>query len=211
VNGVSPAAPAARTGVGAPRPGGLSGPRPGGFGPRPDRRGPPPRQTDSRRINHQIRIRQVRVVDEEGKQLGVLETADALALAMHKGLDLVEIAPDQRPPVCRIMDFGKFKYEEKKKAQASKRKQHQVVIKEVRLRPAIAEHDVQVKVKQARQFLADGDKVVLCCLFRGRQMAHREVGEQVIRHVFDLLKDIAKIEVGVRQEGKRMTMMLSKK
>jgi translation initiation factor IF-3 len=202
-------------GSGASRPpGGGFGPRPGGFqGPRPggDRRGPPQRPGDSRRINHQIRIRQIRVIDDEGKMLGILETADALALALHKGLDLVEIAPDQRPPVCRIMDYGKFKYEEKKKQQESKRKQHQVQIKEVRLRPSIAEHDIGVKVRQAREFLADGDKVVLCCLFRGRQMAHKEVGHQVINHVFDLLKDIAKIEVGTRMEGKRMTMMLAKK
>jgi translation initiation factor IF-3 len=163
------------------------------------------------RINHQIRIRQVRVIDEENKQLGIMETADALALALHKQLDLVEIAPNQRPPVCRIMDFGKYKYEEKKKEQASRRKQHQVQVKELRVRPATGDHDLQVKVKQARQFLADGDKVLVCCLFRGRQMAHKEVGEQMINEVVKLLSDVAKVESGIRMEGRRMVLLLSKR
>ena len=175
---------------------------------RPDSRRPVDRGP---RINHQIRIRQVRVIDEENKQLGIMETADALALALHKQLDLVEIAPNQRPPVCRIMDFGKYKYEEKKKEQASRRKQHQVQIKELRVRPATGEHDLQVKMKQARQFLADGDKVLVCCLFRGRQMAHKEVGEQVVNEVVKLLADVAKVESGLRMEGRRMVLLLSKK
>ena len=177
---------------------------------RPDSRRPVT-QDRGPRINHQIRIRQIRVIDDEGKQLGVLETADALALAAHKGLDLVEIAPNQRPPVCRIMDYGKFKYEQKKKDQASKRKQHQVHVKEVRLRPAIAEHDLQVRVRQAREFLTEGDKVLLVCLFRGRQMAHKEVGEQVIQQVLKLLEDIARVEAPIRMEGKRMVMLLTRK
>jgi len=177
---------------------------------RPDSRRPPS-QDRGPRINHQIRIREVRVIDEENKQLGIMVTADALALALHKQLDLVEIAPNQRPPVCRIMDFGKFKYEEKKKEQASRRKQHQVQIKELRVRPATGEHDLQVKMKQARQFLADGDKVLVCCLFRGRQMAHKEVGEQVVQEVVKLLSDVAKIESGLRMEGRRMVLLLSKK
>ena len=176
---------------------------------------PDPRRPGSHdrgpRINHQIRIRQVRVIDEENKQLGIMETADALALALHKQLDLVEIAPNQRPPVCRIMDFGKYKYEEKKKEQASRRKQHQVQVKELRVRPATGDHDLQVKIKQARQFLADGDKVLVCCLFRGRQMAHKEVGEQVVNEVVKLLADVAKVESGIRMEGRRMVLLLTKK
>jgi translation initiation factor IF-3 len=174
------------------------------------RRGPPP-QFHGPRVNHQIRIRQIRVIDDEGKQLGVLETADALALAIRKGLDLVEIAPTQRPPVCRIMDFGKYKYELKKKEQASKRKQHQVQVKEVRVRPKIAEHDVQVKVRQARDFLDAGDKVMVNCLFRGREMAHRDVGEKVLQKVYELLQDIAKIEREPQMEGRRMVMLLTKR
>jgi translation initiation factor IF-3 len=176
---------------------------------------PDPRRPGSHdrgpRINHQIRIREVRVIDEENKQLGILATADALALALHKQLDLVEIAPNQRPPVCRIMDFGKYKYEEKKKEQASRRKQHQVQVKELRVRPATGDHDLQVKIKQARQFLADGDKVLVCCLFRGRQMAHKEVGEQVVQEVVKLLADVAKVESGIRMEGRRMVLLLTKK
>ncbi|MFN6147222.1 MAG: translation initiation factor IF-3 [Planctomycetota bacterium] len=163
------------------------------------------------RINHQIRIREVRVIDEDNKQLGILQTADALALAIQKQLDLVEIAPNQRPPVCRIMDFGKYKYEEKKKEQASRRKQHQVQIKELRVRPVTGEHDLQVKIKQARQFFADGDKVLVCCVFKGRQITHKEVGEQVINEVVKELSDIAKIEAGIRVEGKRMVLLLTKK
>lgn len=163
------------------------------------------------RINHLIRIREVRVIDEDNKQLGILLTADALALAIQKQLDLVEIAPNQRPPVCRIMDFGKYKYEEKKKEQASRRKQHQVQIKELRVRPVTGEHDLQVKIKQARQFFADGDKVLVCCVFKGRQITHKEVGEQVINEVVKELSDIAKIEAGIRVEGKRMVLLLTKK
>ena len=177
---------------------------------RPDSRRPIS-QDRGPRINHQIRIRQVRVIDEENKQLGIMETADALALALHKTLDLVEIAPNQRPPVCRIMDFGKYKYEEKKKEQASRRKQHQVQVKELRVRPATGDHDLQVKIKQARQFFADGDKVLVCCLFRGRQMAHKEVGEQVVNEVVKLLADVAKVESGIRMEGRRMVLLLAKK
>ncbi|MGK0205088.1 MAG: translation initiation factor IF-3, partial [Planctomycetota bacterium] len=118
---------------------------------------------------------------------------------------------NQRPPVCRIMDFGKFKYEEKKKEQASRRKQHQVQVKELRVRPGTGEHDLQTKVKHAREFLEGGDKVLICCLFRGRQMAHRDVGEKIIREVVKHLADIAKVESGVRQEGRRMVLLLSKK
>jgi translation initiation factor IF-3 len=163
------------------------------------------------RVNGMIRVRQVRCIDENGDQLGILETADALALASRKGLDLVEIAANQRPPVCRIMDFGKYKYELKKKEQASKKKQHQAKVKEVRVRPKIGEHDIQVKVRRAREFLEDGDKVQLNCLFRGREMAHREVGEKVLRHVFELLADIAKVEREPQMEGRRLIMLLSKR
>ncbi len=176
--------------------------------PRP-RRGPPPPRGP--RINHQIRMRQVRCIDADGSQLGVIDTADAMALANRKDLDLVEIAPDQRPPVARIMDFGKYKYELKKKEQASKKKQHFVKVKEVRVRPKIGEHDVQVKVRRAREFLEAGDKVQVNCLFRGREMAHKEVAHRVMMRVFELLEDISKIERQPHMEGRRMIMLLSKK
>ncbi|MEM7203621.1 MAG: translation initiation factor IF-3 [Planctomycetota bacterium] len=163
------------------------------------------------RVNHQIRIRQVRCIDDDGSQLGVLETADALALASRKGLDLVEIAPNQRPPVAKIMDFGKYKYELKKKEQASKKKQHQAQVKEVRVRPKIAEHDIQVKVRRAREFLENGDKVQVNCLFRGREMAHKDVAMKVLRYVYELLEDIARVEREPHMDGRRMIMMLGKK
>jgi translation initiation factor IF-3 len=156
-------------------------------------------------------MRQVRCIDDEGKQLGVIDTDDALALASKKGLDLVEIAPNQRPPVVRIMDFGKYKYELKKKEQASKKKQHQVQVKEVRVRPKIAEHDVQVKVKKARDFLEHGDKVQVNCLFRGREMVHKNVAEAVLQRVYELLQDVAKVERPPHMDGRRMIMMLTKK
>lgn len=178
--------------------------------PRPDRRRRPP-VARGPRVNHQIRMRQVRCIDDEGKQLGVIETADAIALAIKKGLDLVEIAPDQRPPVARIMDFGKYKYELKKKEQASKKKQHQMQVKEVRVRPKIAEHDVQVKVRKAKAFLEAGDKVQVNCLFRGREMVHKDVAHRVLMHVYELLEDIAKIERQPHMDGRRMIMMLARK
>jgi translation initiation factor IF-3 len=163
------------------------------------------------RTNQRIRVKQVRCIDEEGKMLGVMDTADALAIASQKGLDLVEIAPDQRPPVCRIMDFGKFKYEQKKKDQASKKKQHQSQVKEVRVRPKIAEHDVMVKVRKAREFLAEGDRVQINCLFRGREMAHKELGIKVMQEVFHHLQDIARVEREPHLEGRRMVMLVAKK
>ena len=173
-------------------------------------RGRPPRETGPR-VNHQIRIRQIRCIDDEGNALGVIDTADAQAIANRKGLDLVEIAPNQRPPVCKIMDFGKYKYETKKKEQINKKKQHNVQVKEVRVRPKIAEHDIQVKVRKARKFLEDGDKVQVNCLFRGREMAHKEVAHEVLKHVYTCLEDIAKVERDAHMEGRRMVMLLAKR
>jgi translation initiation factor IF-3 len=163
------------------------------------------------RVNNQIRIRQVRVIGAAGDQLGVMETAQAQALANDQGLDLVEIAPNQRPPVCRIMDFGKYKYELKKKEQASKRKQHQMQVKEVRVRPRIQEHDIQVKVKHAREFLEAGDKVQLNCLMRGREIMYQDLALKVMRHVCEMLQDIAKVEREPALEGKRLVMILTKR
>ncbi len=158
-----------------------------------------------------IRIPQIFVIDDEGNQLGVMATKDAQRMAREKGLDLVEVAPNQRPPVCRIMDYGKFKYEAKKKAQSSKRKQHQVHLKEVRVRPKIAQGDLEVKVRRAREFLEKGDKVQITCLFRGREMAHQEVGLDVMRRFFEMIEDIAKVEREPQREGRRMKMVVSRK
>ncbi len=177
------------------------------------RRGPRdvPVKTVGPRINQRIRVKQVRLIDDIGEMRGIVEINDALALAAEKGMDLVEIAPEQRPPVCRLMDYGKFKYEQKKKEQASKRKQHHVQVKEVRVRPKIADHDIEVKVKKARQFLEEGDKVQINCLFRGREMMHKELGVKIMRDVYTRLQDIAKVEREPHEEGRRLVMLITKR
>ena len=151
------------------------------------------------------------MIGADGEQLGVMSPEDAMVIAREGGLDLVEVAANSRPPVCRIMDYGKYKYEQKKKDRASKKKQHQVEVKEVRVRPKIAEHDIQVKVRRARKFLEEGDKVQINCLFRGREMAHKEIGIDVMRHVFSFLEDIAKVEREPHLEGRRMVMLVTRK
>jgi translation initiation factor IF-3 len=157
-----------------------------------------------------IRIRQVRLIDDEGNQLGIVETLDAKRIAAEKGLDLVEVSPDARPPVCKIMDYGKFKYLQKKKEHESRRKQHTVQLKEIRLRPKIGDHDVEYKIRKAREFLQDGDKVQVNMIFRGREMAHIDVGREVMNEFVKGLEDIAKIERPAKLEGKRMTVILTK-
>lgn len=142
--------------------------------------------------------------------LGVMPTAEALELARTAELDLVEVAADERPPVCRIMDYGKFKYEQKKK-QAKSTKQHQVQIKEIRLRPKTGDHDIEFKVKQARGFLADRDKVKVNVMFRGREMAHVDRGRQMIQDIITKLEDVAKVEKVPSMEGRSMTAVLTPK
>jgi translation initiation factor IF-3 len=163
------------------------------------------------RINDQIRLTPIRVVDQEGKMLGIIPTSDALRLAMESGLDLVEVAPTERPPVCRIMDYGKFKYEQKKK-HASSAKSHQVQIKEIRLRPKTGDHDVEFKIKQAREFLSHKDKVKLNVIFRGRENAHHDRGRQMLVEIIEKLQDCSKVEKTPGLEGgKNMTAVLAPK
>jgi translation initiation factor IF-3 len=167
------------------------------------------READQPRINERIRIREVRLIDQDGKQIGIVSTADALQMAKDVEMDLVEVAPQARPPVCKIMDFGKFKYEQRKKTQASKKKMHQVKVKEVRLRPKIEAHDLEVKLKRARQFLEQGDKVLVNMLFRGREMQlMRMHAPDLMKRFAAQLEDIAKIEREPRVEGRRMNMLL---
>lgn len=143
--------------------------------------------------------------------IGVLATAEAMKIAMEAGLDLVEVAPTERPPVCRILDYGKFKYEQKKK-QAKNQKTHQVQIKEIRLRPKIGDHDIEFKVKHAREFLEGKDKVKLNVQFRGRENAHHERGKEVLEQIIKALEDISKIEKPAGMEGGRsMTAVLTPK
>jgi translation initiation factor IF-3 len=161
------------------------------------------------RINEQIRITPIRVVNFDGQLLGVIPTAEALNLAREAGLDLVEVAPNERPPVCRIMDFGKFKYQQKKKH--STKPPHQTQIKEIRLRPKTGDHDIEFKVKRARDFLAHKDKVKVNILFRGREHAHQDRGKEILDDVIVQLQDVAKIEKPPGMEGRTMTAVLTPK
>jgi translation initiation factor IF-3 len=153
----------------------------------------------------------VRVIANNGDQLGVLTVDEALALAQEQGLDLVEVAPLARPPVVKIMDYGKFKFEQAKAARAAKKKQHVIHLKEVKYRPGSDDHDFEFKTRHAREFLADGNKVKVTMMFRGRQMAHTELGREVLDRVAAELKDIGKIEQDPKLEGRNMTMVLAPK
>ena len=161
------------------------------------------------RVNQQIRISPVRVIDPEGEQIGILTIEKALQTAEELGLDLVEVAPMARPPVCRIMDYGKFRYEEQRKAREARKKQHRVDLKEVKLRPGIEDHDFDFKTRHARRFLEEGNKVKVTMMFRGRQMAHPEIGREVLERVLKEVSDIAKVEMHPTMEARAMTMVLS--
>jgi translation initiation factor IF-3 len=163
------------------------------------------------RINRQIRISPVRVIGADGAQLGVLEVDVAYNMAMEAGLDLVEVAPLARPPVVRIMDFGKYKFEQAKMARQAKKKQHVIQLKEVKYRPGIEKHDFDTKTNKARGFIEDGNKVKVTLMFRGRQIAHPELGMAVVERVAHGLADIAKIETPAKLEGKALTMILTPK
>ena len=153
------------------------------------------------RVNHQIRVPEVRVI-EDGKMVGVLNTSVAIKMAQEKGADLIELDGNAKPPVCKIMELGKFKYEQKKKEQAQK--QHQVETKELRLRPNTEEHDLNVKLKQARRFLEEGDKVKFTMMFQGREFAYRKAGEEVLQKLISQLGELAKVEAPVKFEGKNI-------
>ena len=163
------------------------------------------------RVNERIRIREVRLIDHTGKQVGVVPTDRAMAMAREAGLDLVEVSAEARPPVAKIMDYGKWKYERKKQQQESRKKSHAVQVKEVRLRPKTDKHDFDVKLGRARQFLEEGDKVQVNMMFRGRELAHIEVGRQVVDRFAAALADIAKMERPPIFEGKRMTCLITRK
>jgi len=171
-------------------------------------------QLDNRnrlRVNRMIRISPVRVIAPDGEQLGIMAVDEAMAAAESRGLDLVEVAPMARPPVCRIMDFGKFKFEQAKAARAAKKKQRSVELKEIKYRPGIDDHDFDFKTRHAREFLVEGNKVKVTMMFRGRQMAHPELGKEVLDRVAEDLSDIAKVEQEARLEGRNMTMLLTPK
>ncbi|MGI9178500.1 MAG: translation initiation factor IF-3 [Pirellulales bacterium] len=159
------------------------------------------------RINEQIRITPIRVINAEGGQLGIIPTEEAMSLAREAGLDLVEVAPNEKPPVCRIMDFGKFKYQQKKKHH--KTHVHHAKIKEIRLRPKTGEHDIEFKVNQAKNFLLHKDKVVVSVVFRGRELAHIDEGQRVMKAIVEQLDPVSKIEAPPQQMGRRLVCTLS--
>jgi translation initiation factor IF-3 len=160
------------------------------------------------RVNERIRVPQVRVIGEDGSQIGVLATREALALAQSKALDLVEVAATSRPPVCRIMDYGKFKYEQNRRARKAKKKQHQMQLKEVKMRPKVEKHDYDFKIVHAREFLADRDKVKLTVTFRGREIAHQDLGYKLIQRAIADLAEFATVESAPRSEGRTLTAVL---
>lgn len=160
------------------------------------------------RINRNIRVTPVRLIGPDGEQLGIIPTAEALERAESLGLDLVEVSADSRPPVCRILDYGKFRYELSKKDRLAKKKQHHVQLKEMRFRPKIDEHDFQFKTKHVREFLEAGSKVRVFVMFRGREMAHKEFGRKVLDRVLETLKDVALVESEPKQEGRTMSMVI---
>ena len=162
-------------------------------------------------MNRQIRISPLRVIAADGAQLGIMEVDAALAAAQEQGLDLVEVAPTARPPVVRIMDYGKFKFEQAKMARVAKKKQHVIHLKEVKYRPGIDDHDFDTKTRHARRFLEEGNKVKVTLMYRGRQIAHPELGKLVVDRVASELADIAKVESDAKMEGKSMTMILTPK
>ncbi|MHB1071458.1 MAG: translation initiation factor IF-3 [Gemmatimonadaceae bacterium] len=163
------------------------------------------------RVNRQIRISPLRVIGAGGEQLGIMELEAAFAEAERLGLDLVEVAPMARPPVVRIMDYGKYKFEQAKMARQAKKKQHVIELKEVKYRPGIDDHDFNTKTRHARRFLEEKNKVKVTMMFRGRQVAHPELGQAVLTRVAAELADVGKIESAGRLEGKSMTMILTPK
>ncbi len=163
------------------------------------------------RINDEIRIREVRVTDENGESLGIMQTKDALKLAEDRHLDLVEVAPKARPPVCKIMDFGKYRYEQQKRDKEARKKQKVVTVKEVKLRPNIEQHDFDVKLKNAQRFIEEGNKVKVTIMFRGRELSHPELGNEVLDKIAKALGDTVSVERAAKLEGKNMTMILSPK
>ena len=164
---------------------------------------------DELRVNERIRISPVRLIDANGDQLGIVATDEARALAAERGLDVVEVAPNARPPVCRLMDYGKYKYEQARKAREQKKKQHVISVKEVKLRPKIETHDIEFKLKHARRFLEEGNKVKFTLMFRGREVTHPELGVRLLEDVKERLLDLAVVESDIRHEGRTMTMFLA--
>lgn len=161
------------------------------------------------RINREIRVPKVRVIDEDGGQVGVLTLLEALTRAEQAGLDLVEIAPNAEPPVCKIIDYGKYRYQLTKKEKEQKKSQHQVKVKEIKIKPNTDDHDLEVKMKHAREFIAKGNKVRVTCTFRGREMLHSEYGRKAVQRFCEDLADVAAPESPAKMLGRNLSVVLA--
>lgn len=161
------------------------------------------------RINRQIRAPKVRVISEKGEQIGLLSVQDALKRAQDEGLDLVEIAPEAKPPVCKIIDYGKFRYDQTKREKESKKARHVIKVKEIKVKPNIDDHDLETKLRHARKFLESGNKVKMTCSFRGREMAHRDIGEKLLKKCVESLEDVAQLETPMKRMGRFMHIVLA--
>ncbi|NGX57657.1 MAG: Translation initiation factor IF-3 [Chlamydiae bacterium] len=161
------------------------------------------------RINKQIREQKLRVIDNDGNQVGIITLRDALAMAEEAGLDLVEIVPDATPPVCKIIDYGKYRYDQTKREKESKKARHQIRVKEVKIKPNIDVHDFETKLRHARKFLTEGNKVKLTCFFRGREMAHTEIGRGLLEKMCEELSDISTPEAQLKRMGRFIHVVLA--
>jgi translation initiation factor IF-3 len=169
---------------------------------------PQPAAKEGPRINEEIRVREVQLIDKDGANKGVVDIETAIGMAQEAGLDLVEIAPNSSPPVVKILDFGKYKYQAQKKAAEARKKQHVVEIKEIKIRPMIDDHDYDVKMRSMRRFFEEGDKVKVTLRFRGREMAHQELGVELLERVKSDVATLAKVEQEPKFEGRQMIMVL---
>jgi translation initiation factor IF-3 len=168
-----------------------------------------PPERDPTRINERIRVPEVRLIDENGQQVGIMRTQDAMRMAQDRDLDLVEVAPDAKPPVTRILDYSKYKYEQNQKQKAARKHQQQINVREIKFRPKIAQHDYDTKKGHVERFLKGRDKVKVTIMFRGREMAHPERGEMILNRLAEDLGDLAIVEQRPQQDGRNMTMMLA--
>jgi len=166
---------------------------------------------DEPRINHEITNATIRLIDQNGNMAGVVPAKEAVRIAEQAGLDLVEISPNAEPPVCKIMDYGKYKYEVQKKAAEQRKKQKVITIKEIKLRPTIDKHDLETKLKAVHKFIEEGDKVKFTLKFRGREISHQEIGRKLLEQIQADLQELVKIEVSPRMEGRQLIMMIAPK
>jgi translation initiation factor IF-3 len=171
----------------------------------------PSKKDDGPRINDAITVPEVRLVDEKGEMQGVVPTRQAIKMAEDAGLDLVEVSPNAEPPVCKILDYGKYKYEQQKKAAEARKKQKIIDIKEVKIRPGIEKHDYEVKMRNIKKFLEEGDKVKITMRFRGREIAHQSIGSELLKQILEEVQGMCSVELSPRMEGRQMIMILAGK